>query len=285
MNGLIIAIKSELFQGIRSFSSKLIVFAPALITTLQLLIVSIGQTSGDARDALTGGNGFESALESNAYGYFVDGLLTGLIILGLLLVALSAHSLSNDRETGVIRHLLIRRCSRSSVVVGKVIYLHLLCLASLVTLFLVTYFVSSNLWEFGPIVEDGFELIGEEEIRNEISLGLRLALLPLPAAITFGMLVSVITQTTTQAITTALGITLAVDVFKASLGDFSLYIYASFQPSLIDQSYLQDVSRLVRGYSDVLVDERFLEMNTWTPIPALLVFVVLSLIIVQRIKV
>jgi len=69
------------------------------------------------------------------------------------------------------------------------------------------------------------------------------------------------------------------------LGEYAYYLYATFQPSLLDQSYLQDVGRLVRGYSDVLVDERFLELNQWVPLPALLLLVVASLFSVQKRKV
>jgi hypothetical protein len=94
------------------------------------------------------------------------------------------------------------------------------------------------LWDFGPVVEDGYELIGSDEIRSEVWLGLRLALIPLPTALAFGVLVSVLAQSATQAVTAALGVTLALDVFKGVLGDAAHYLYASFQPSLIDQSYL-----------------------------------------------
>ena len=145
--------------------------------------------------------------------------------------------------------------------------------------------VSDSLWDFGPVVEDGFELIGEEEIASEIKLGLELALLPLPAAIAFGVLVSVVANSATQAVVSALGLSLVLDVFKGMLGEYAYYLYATFQPSLLDQSYLQDVGRLVRGYSDVLVDERFLELNQWVPLPALLILVVASLFVVQKRKV
>ena len=135
------------------------------------------------------------------------------------------------------------------------------------------------------MVEDGFELIGEAEIKSEIWLGIKLALLPIPAAIAFGLLISVVTQSTTQAVTTALGITLAVDIFKSTLGDYSHYVFASFQPSLIDQSYLQEVSRMVRGFSDVLIDERVLMLNTWVPLPQMLLLAIVALVLVQRKKV
>ena len=82
--------------------------------------------------------------------------------------------------------------------------------------------------------------------------------------------------------TAALGISLALDVFKGVLGDAAHYLYARYQPSLIDQSYLQDVGRLVRGYSDVMIDPQVLALNEWVPLPQLLLFLVLALLAVRR---
>ncbi|MDA1290218.1 MAG: ABC transporter permease subunit [Proteobacteria bacterium] len=285
MNGLLVAIKSEIFVALRTFASKLIVAAPALVAAAQLLLVKLSEASQQARDSLLGGSSFEESVANNAYGFFVDGLTTGLTMLGLLLVAQGAYSFSYDRDIGSSRHLLIRRVSRSSVLTAKLIHLHLLALLSTLLLLTTSYLLSGMLWEYGAIVEDGFELISEQEIREEIGLGLRLALAPLPAAIAFGLLISVSSQSATQAVTTALGITLAIDIFKGLLGDMANYLYASFQPSLIDQSYLQSVSRIVRGYSDVLIDDSVLQLNMWVPFPALVLFFAAGLWIVQRRKI
>ena len=285
MNGLLVAIKSEIFVALRTFASKLIVTAPALVAATQLILVKLTEAGQQTRDSILGGSSFEQSVANNAYGFFVDGLTTGLTMLGLLLVAQGAYSFSYDRDVGSIRHLLIRRVSRSSVLTAKLIHLHLLALLSVLLLLTTSYLLSGMLWEYGAIVEDGFELISEQEIREEIGLGLRLALVPLPAAIAFGLLISVSTQSATQAVTTALGITLAVDIFKGLLGDMANYLYASFQPSLIDQSYLQSVSRIVRGYSDVLIDDSVLQLNMWVPFPALALFFAAALWIVQRRKI
>ncbi|MFN3163732.1 MAG: ABC transporter permease subunit [Pseudohongiellaceae bacterium] len=281
MNGLLAALRSELHVGLHTLGSKLVIVTPALLVALQYFLTRLTAAGTEARDNLLGQNSFDQALTNNAWGYFVDGLSTGLTLLGLLLVALSAYSFSFDRDTGALRHLLIRRVSRPALVVAKLIYFHLLAVLAIVLLTAVCYFLSGSLWEFGPVVEDGFELIGEQEIREEIALGLRLALLPLPAAIALGVLVSVVANSATSAVTGALGITLAMDIFKGMLGGAANYLYARFQPSLLDQSYLQDVGRLVRGYSDVLVDERLLQLNTWVPWPALALFVALALLIVR----
>ena len=285
MNGLLVAIKSELFVALRTFASKLIVAAPALVAAAQLMLVKITETGQQARDTLLGESGFEQSVANNAYGFFVDALTTGLTMLGLLLVAQSAYSFSYDSDIGSIRHILIRRVSRGSVLTAKLIHLHLLALLSVLLLLITSYAMSGMLWEYGAIVEDGFELISEQEIHEEIWLGLRLALVPLPAAIAFGLLISVSSQSATQAVTAALGITLAIDIFKGLLGDMSNYLYASFQPSLIDQSYLQSVSRIVRGYSDILIDDSVLQLNMWVPFPALALFFAASLWIVQRRKI
>ena len=284
MNGLLTALRCEIFVALRTFSSKLIVLAPAGIVILQYVLLRLTEAGQAARDNLLGNSSFDAVVAGNAYGYFVDGLNTGLTMLGLLLVAQASYSFSFDRDTGAARHLLIRRVSRSSLITAKLIHLHILAALSLLLLIITAYLMSDVFWQFGPIVEDGFELIGEDEIREEISTGLRLAVIPLPAAIAFGIFISVCAQSATQAVTTALGITLAIDILKTMLGDFAYYLYASYQPSLIDQSYLQDVSRLVRGYSDVLIDERVILLNSWVPIPALLLFFVASLWLVQRKK-
>ena len=40
----------------------------------------------------------------------------------------------------------------------------------------------------------------------------------------------------------------------------------------------------MRGYSDVLIDDRVIQLNYWVPIPTLVVLVAASLIVVQTRK-
>jgi len=282
MKGFFTALRSEIFVGFRTMGSRLVICLPALFILAQALLSKARDAGAAARDNLTGSANFDAEVANNAYGHFVDGLDTGITLLGLLLVAQAAYSFSSERDSGAIRHLVIRSSSRAAIGMAKLAQLHLLALAALALLFITSLLVSNMLWEFGPVVEDGFELIGEGEIREEIALGLRLALLPVPAAIALGLTISVITNTSTQAVAAALGLSLLLDLFKSALGDGALFLYANYQPSLLDQSYLQDVSRLVRGYSDVLIDERFLQLNHWVPIPSFIVLAVIMLIVLQR---
>ncbi|MBT8147481.1 MAG: hypothetical protein KJN90_11555, partial [Gammaproteobacteria bacterium] len=77
-------------------------------------------------------------------------------------------------------------------------------------------------------------------------------------------------------------INLALDIFMATLGDSAYYLYATFQPALIDQSYLGEVGNIVRGFSDVLIDERVLQLNAWIPLPQMLLLVLIALLLVRR---
>ena len=284
LSSLMQALRSEFYVARYALGARLLIFIPSAAAAVQFMASKIADTGTAARDSLMNSVSFDDATASNAWGHFVDGLDTGITLLFLLLVAQAAYSFSAEVESGTLRHQLIRCSSRRLIVMSKLLQLHALALMGVGILIVLSYLLSGLLWEFGPVVEDGFELISEAEIRDEIALGLRLALTPLPAAIALGLLLSVLANTATQAVVSALGITLAMDIFKGMLGDYAYYLYASFQPALIDQSYLQDVSRLVRGYSDVLIDDRFIQLNYWVPIPTLLVLVTASLIFVQTRK-
>ena len=191
MNGLRTALKCEAFITLHTFSGKLILLAPSIVVILQFLLLRLTEAGQAARDNLLSNPSFDEVVANNAYGYYVDGLSTGLTMLGLLLVAQAAYSFSFDRDTQAARHLLVRRVSRPSLIIAKLLHLHVLGALSCLFLIVLAYLMSGFFWEFDAIVEDGFELISEEEIRNEITTGLRLALIPLPAAIAFGVFISV----------------------------------------------------------------------------------------------
>ena len=282
MSNLLAALRLELFLARYSLAAKITVLAPALVCLARYVLVWLNQAGEQARAGLIGADDSVLTQSQNAYGHFVDGVNTGLMILALLLVAVAAHDFSGERDNGSIRHVLIRRAGRASIVLAKLLRLHLLGLLALALLGLAAWAGAAMFWDFGPVVEDGFELIGEDEILYEIHLGLLMAVIPLPAVIAFGMLVSVAAQSATQAVTLALGATLAMDIFKALLGERAWYLYATFHPSLLDQSYLREVARLVRGFSDVLVADRFFVFNTWTPAIAALLLAAAAVLLALR---
>ena len=143
MNGFRIALRCETFIALHTFSSKLIVLAPSLVVVLQFLLLRLTEASRSARDRLLSNPSFEEIVANNAYGYYVDGLSTGLTMLGLLLVAQAAYSFSFDRDIQTARHLLIRRVSRPSLIMAKLLHLHILGALSCLFLIVIAYLMSS----------------------------------------------------------------------------------------------------------------------------------------------
>ena len=292
MQGLMTANRAEIFVFTHSRSIQLLCVIPAVVAAVQLVLVRSLAASNEARAALMGtqttddfgGGGFGNVEGADAWGALVDALGTGLTLISLILVAYAAWSFASDRDQGVLRHLLIRRVSRPALVLSKLIQAHLLALVSIVLMLLVTFGSAALLWDFGPVIEDGYELIGTADIHAELRLGLSLALIPLPAAIAVGVLVSVLSNSTTQALSMALGLTLGLDLLKSVLGGAADYLYASYLVSLLDESYLDDVARLVRGYSDVMIDPAVLQLNQWVPWPQMVLFIILALVLVRRKK-
>jgi ABC-type transport system involved in multi-copper enzyme maturation permease subunit len=297
MQGLLTALKAEIFVFAHSRAIQFLCVIPALVAAVQLMLVRSLAASNDARAALMGteaadgfggggfgGGGFGNVEGADAWGALVDALGTGLTLISLILIAYSAWSFASDRDQGVLRHLLIRRVSRPALVLSKLIQAHLLALVSITLMLLVTFASAVLLWDFGPVIEDGYELIGTADIHAELRLGLSLALIPVPAAIALGVLVSVGSNSSTQALSVALGLTLGLDLFKSVLGSAADYLYASYLVSLLDESYLDDVARLVRGYSDVMIDPAVLQLNQWVPWPQMVLFVMLALVLVRRKK-
>ncbi len=278
--GFLVALRAEVFTALRTRGPWVLLALPAVAVAVRLLLVKFRESREAVGEVLRGGAG--QPVIGNGYAHFVDGMNTGLVLLYLLLVATAAYVYAADRDNGVMRHLVTRRVQRGALVLAKFAALNVFAVLSVLATLLVAVVMSLLFWEFGPVVEDGYELIGVDEIQAEIQLGLQLALIPLPASLALGLLVATATRTAIQAVAAAIGVTLSLDVFKGVLGDAAHYIYATFQPSLIDQSYLQDVARLVRGYSDVLVDPRLQQLNMLVPIPEALLFLVLALIIASR---
>jgi len=269
LGGFVTALKGEAFVMGRTLSPWLLLVLPALVVVIRLLLTKA--MSGTEPEAARYG-----------YGHLVDAFATGLTLLYLVFIAYAAHSFAVDRDRGVLRHLFIRSVSRGQLVLAKLVLLHLLALLSVLLVLLLAWVLSRWLWDLGPVVEDGFELISEAEIHEEIRNGLLLALMPLPACLALGLLISVVARSATQAVAVAVGLALLVDLFKGIVGQGANYWYGSFQPSLVDQSYLGEVARIVRGYSDVLIDPGFQQLNLWVPLPQALIFVIAALVVARR---
>lgn len=277
LNGLLTAFKSECYVLLRSRTPWLLLVLPAVASVLKMGGIKLKNVGSQVLDGVS-----DTEAAVTGYGYLVDGLLIGFTVTNLLLLGYAAYSFASDRERGITRHSVVRSISRSELIIAKYVSLCLLALFSVIVTLLSTWPAANLFWDLGPLIEDGYQIIGVHEIHREIILGLKLALLPLPACLAFGLLFSVCARSAIQAVSLAIGAGLVLDIFKSMLGDFQHFIFSSFQPSLIDHSYLNDVQRIVSGYSDVLIDNRIHHLNLLVPIPEALFFLFISLIVIHR---
>lgn len=269
------ALKIELFAALRGRVIWLLLLLPMVISVLRLLLIKLstlqqlGQAGG-GQVAITG------------FGFLVDGMLAGLITLNIIFVAYSALNFALDRDQGVLRHLVIRSVSRQSIVTAKLLLTLALVAIAAALVIGVSILLSASLWELGPVVEDGYEIIGTEDIIPEIRTGLLLALLPLPLTVCVGLLISVGSRNAVRALVAALAVAIGFDVLKGALGVAENYFSLSFLPAINDHSYLKDVAGIARGFSDILIDEKVYQLNLWLPLPQAIIIFILIVVLVNR---
>lgn len=212
----------------------------------------------------------------NAWPVFVDAWLAGLTLLALILLIVSARSLAGDLDLGLLRLARTRSVSRTGLVVGRALLGVPLLLVAVALTGASAAAGASWAYAFGPIVEDGYELLGSEEIRAEVVRGVVTALPALLGTWCFGLLVSAIARSGLVAVAAALTLYLGFDLFKDVLGGRQYWTFAAFCPSFVDNSYLHEVASMARGFSDAGYTAQILARNLWLPLPQALLLVVLA---------
>ena len=122
---------------------------------------AIGSVNSSAETTVTG------------YGFLVDGLLISFIVTTLLFLGYAAYTFAIDRERGITRHGVVMSISRSELILAKYISLCLLALFSIIITLSGTWLAANLLWDLGPLIEDGYQIIGVGEINAEIILGFK----------------------------------------------------------------------------------------------------------------
>jgi hypothetical protein len=196
----------------------------------------------------------------------LDGMRTGLALTVFALLVTSARSLAGDHESGLLRMAVTRSVSRPALVLGRLLVAPLPILGGLLASFLGAWLVARSQLDFGPLVEEGYEILSAEELRGEVTLGLFATLPALVALWAFGLLISACSRTAVSAVATTLVLFVAFDLIKESLSQESLYlVFASFAPSLSDSSPLGEAAQVVQGFSDRGFSDELLSLAMWLP--------------------
>lgn len=216
------------------------------------------------------GEGAEALSSGSAWAAWVDGWSAGLVLGTLMLLVFAARSLAGDAENGVLRLAITRSATRGALVWGRLLLAPLLVVAVVSVTGIAAWAVAAAMADFGPLVEDGYEIYSAAELAEEVRRS-ALAVLPgLLATFAFGLFVSSVARSATVAVTTALGLFLTFDLFKEALGAGHYWVFASHVPTPWDTSAWSELPGVVRGYSDAGFPEALVRVGWIGPWPALL---------------
>lgn len=286
MNGTLRVLRAEAYRALHSRAVRITGLCLGLVSFLRVVGGWVGaraDAAERARAALAGGRDVpDLELAGNAFGPLVDGWSAGLVLGGLLLLVHAARTLAGDREHGILRIALTRSASRPALVVGRA----LLAVPAVLLLVLVTgagaLAGSWLLYEFGPLVEDGYEIMAADELWRELASAVVASIPPLLGLYAFGLLVSSVSRSASIAVATALALFLGFDLFKEVLGQEQYWVFAAYAPSLVDQSAMQEMKGLARGFSDAGYSPELLRMNLVIPWPQMLLLVLVSSLALRR---
>jgi len=135
---------------------------------------------------------------------------TGLALTVFALLVTSARSLAGDHESGLLRMAVTRSTARPALVLGRLLIAPLPILGGLLVSFLGAWLVARSQLDFGPLVEQGYEIMSAEELFGEVRLALFATLPALVALWSFGLLVSACSRTAVGSSRTSMPFTRAV---------------------------------------------------------------------------
>ena len=80
----------------------------------------------------------------------------------------------------------------------------------------------------------------------------------------------------------AVALFLAFDLLEPALGGAAAWVFASYSPSLIDGSAMEELGGMANGYSDAGYPEPRMRMSLVLPVPQLLLLVGLASLVLGR---
>jgi len=274
MTGTLRVFHAEFVRLLRSRSAWAVTLILAGLSALRVLA---------AVSTIVTTQGGESPVSSGAaWGPFVDGWRTGLTLGCLGLLVFAARSVAGDLEQGILRVAVTRSVTRSALILGRLLLAPAQVLLVVASTGLASWIVASNYGDFGPLVEDGYELFSAAELRGELGRAVLAAVPPMIATYALGLLVSTLARSATEAVAGALGVFLAFDMFKESLGEAQYWVFATYAPTLADGSAMSEMSGIARGFSDSGFADNLLRMNHILPWPEALALTLVACLVLSR---
>ena len=277
--------RAEWLRAFGTPGGRLTLALPPLAAALRVLLGRVFESARHARavaDSIrTGAEVPGVSLSTNAFPPFVCGIAVGTGAAALLLLVYGSLSIAAERDSGTMRAALVRPVSRAAWVLGKVCVGLALALAAMPAVVLASAFAAAALYDFGPVVEQGYVIATSGAVLREVWRGLSSRTLGVLAVFAFGVLVSSLARSPGQAVAVAMLGFLLFDSMKGLLGRGSEYVFATFVPSLVDRSYLGEVAKFAEGYSDAGFEEATWIRNLVVP-PVEAVFFLIGAVLATR---
>lgn len=282
MSAVLRVVRAEGYRLLRTRSSWIVLLALFILSVLRVFASHVAESAETAR-RIASGRGPETVADSgDAWAPFVDGWRMGLMVAALVLLVHAARSLAGDREAGLLRMAVTRGATRLSLVLGRV----LLAVVLVPTLVAVTgvgaWLCARYYFDFGPLVEDGYELLSVEELSGELRVAVLAALPALFGLYCFGLLVSSLCRSAILAVGSSLILFFVFDLFKDPMREAQYWVFASFSPSFFDGSAMKEMAGMARGFSDAGYPPGLLEMNLWLPWPQAAIMITLAAVVLSR---
>lgn len=281
MRGTWRVLRAEWFRLSRSRMTYLAGLFVLLVPALKVTAARFIDTA-QRLEAASQGREVLGLEEGRGWAPMVEAWRAGLALGALLLLIHGARAVAGDRDSGVLRLASTRTAARPALVFGRALLGPPLVLGIVLLAGLSAWFMAGWYFDFGPLVEDGYTILEVDELRRELSRALLSAIPALWAVHAFGVLISSFSRGATLAVASSIALFLAFDLFKGALGESRFWAFASYAPSFVDNSAMQEMVGVAHGYSDAGFPESLMRMSLLLPGPQGLLFIGVAALVLTR---
>lgn len=250
MRGSLLIARSELYRDLRSRSTWVLIVLVGLVPLVRVLAWRLAEAPERLRRAQSGASRSAEELAGAGWAPLVESWRFGLVLGGLALLIHFARGLAGDHDTGMARLAVTRSVSRSGLVMGRALLIPPYVLAMALVTGCAAWMSVTATYELGDLIVDGYTIATSLELRSELTKSVLVTLPALLCLCSFGLLVSAATRSAVAAVALSAAGFLGYDLFKEVLGGKAAYVFASYVPSIFDESAMHEMVQVALGYSD-----------------------------------
>jgi ABC-type transport system involved in multi-copper enzyme maturation permease subunit len=259
------SLRFEAGKAIRARLTWVTLLLPALLTVISVWISEWVRRA----QQLTGAEveGIQSA-----FAPFSRGTSNGFVLGGILLLFYASMIVANEGTLRTFKITLLRPHARLELLGAKLTLLLLLALALVVCVVASGLGAAALVADYVDIAEEGFVLYTTDFMVQESLRAVLLVLPALAALAAFGLMVSTFSDHTGIAASGCIGAYIFLEALKGTLANARHYLFNSFMPSLLDESYFAALRGFADGLSDVAWEPQWFTLGIVTPLVSALLF-------------